>query len=81
LFSAWNYGFDATVAAMHDEHFKFIVLFPGLGKEYHHMIQKLGSLIGTVLEARIPSIDNTRARGLSIVKLLAVVDIDLVLMF
>jgi hypothetical protein len=45
------------------------------------MIQKLGSLSGTILEARIPSTENTRARGLQAVKLLAMVGINLVLMF
>jgi hypothetical protein len=73
--------FDSTVATMRDKHFEFTALFRGLGKEYHHMIQKLGSLSGTVLEARIPSTENTRARGLQAVKLLAMVGINLVLMF
>jgi hypothetical protein len=63
LFSGWDHGFDSKVAAMRDNHFEFIALFRGLGKEYHHMIQKLGSPRGTILEARIPSIESTRARG------------------
>ena len=41
-----------TEATADDQFGQFITSFLGLGKEYHHMLEKIGFLIGTVLDVK-----------------------------
>ena len=41
-----------TKATAVDQFVQFIASFLELGKEYHHMLQKIGSLIGIVLDVK-----------------------------
>jgi hypothetical protein len=74
----WKHGFDVESAAVEEEVFHFTAVFPGLGKEYVHMLSKLGTMIGTVLEVphsmasrvaaatRVPSIKLLGSRNMKL---------------
>jgi hypothetical protein len=53
-FMPWNHGFDVAAAIAEEDMFHFTAVFPGLGKEYVHMLPKLSLMISIGLE--VPNI-------------------------
>ena len=52
-FMAWDQGFKVEDAIVEDTSMQFSAFFPGLGKEFHYLLHKMGLTIGSVLEINL----------------------------